>query len=1071
MNKYYKTRKRARESRYFLFQDKNNKWNNENKLLAICSHRPRQKKYQMCIDLSAIFGISFQELKVIIENSQNTTKKYNKNSKVDDSKIIETWIMHLTNKKIKNISQKSATAQKDYKGGLGQKINDVVKKRKNLSLEEQKLYNMICECKKLAFEISKELWPDKEEHIQRSRAEKFNSIFSFAQIYNIVFKDRSGFSNTCPICSMDNSLRIKTTNQDTALASKLSGLKVRIIDGVVMRICDSISNNISSTLWNSIQSALSEGKKIKIPLILEQNHFEFEPSLQQIKRKKGNQSNIDENFQNENFNEKEKRIKNSADRICPYNGVSIGESGEIDHIIPKASKYGELNDEANLIYASRTANQGKKENQYSLEGLHENYKKRIFKQYIDKKYNDYKEIKNFIYKQLETDPNNIEEGVNFKFGRYMNFSNLVDENKIAFRHALFLKKDDPLRKKVINSMQNRNKTIVNGTQRYLAQCIADKIWRTAKKKNQEKLIEFDYFEYPSNAYYTPKEKSKNNDYNSDAHHLKSVYWLRKYYEKYDQKLKKIKKEKGHEQKFGSHVIDAQMVFLLALEDHKSEGAMNVTFFDIETITQGFKNPKNPSNDNFLPLKAYTATTPNHIEYLELNRKQSKKGYRVHRSFHRADFYANHFVPLIVYKEDNEIKIKAGFSHTNSIPLTKKDINSAFKCLIFSKNEKIQKWAKEKLSSNIQKKSPSLEKFYEFLKSLFPKESLFYINWHKQKIHEYFIKNFSSVEMAKAKNLKWNKEVQFLSLISYKTKKENITLNTNNKENKNKDKDIQSIIENVKNFQITINKQTLNLPIKKEWEKLLDEWKNYKSKQPRIEEDDLKERFEKFLKDYFLKENKFKHHHQKTRKVFSLPVKSSEFHYLQKRQSWDRIPIYQICADSESREDNNKFSRFVFCKETESLKQIVNEPFISKDIFKLKQEKDIIQNNYLNIDPNKWLKISKELAETIGVTFPKGIKQIEYKIENKTSPKIKLIFNSNFDKSCVDDILNSFANSNDKKSIIKPNSDNIDKFKQQLEEILENKKESFIYKGGGFNASTKRLLEEYFRRQLKLEKRK
>jgi hypothetical protein len=44
-------------------------------------------------------------------------------------------------------------------------------------------------------------------------------------------------------------------------------------------------------------------------------------------------------------------------------------------------------------------------------------------------------------------------------------------------------------------MINRNRAIVNGTQRYLAQCIADKIHKIARKEGKENLIEFDYFEY------------------------------------------------------------------------------------------------------------------------------------------------------------------------------------------------------------------------------------------------------------------------------------------------------------------------------------------------------------------------------------------------------------------------------------------------------------------------------------------------------------------------------------------------------------------------------------------------
>jgi hypothetical protein len=73
-----------------------------------------------------------------------------------------------------------------------------------------------------------------------------------------------------------------------------------------------------------------------------------------------------------------------------------------------------------------------------------------------------------FYKHLDDASSNSKD---FAFGKYLSFINLTTEQKKAFRHALFLQEDDLLRKKVIESLQNRNRAIVNGTQRYLAQCI------------------------------------------------------------------------------------------------------------------------------------------------------------------------------------------------------------------------------------------------------------------------------------------------------------------------------------------------------------------------------------------------------------------------------------------------------------------------------------------------------------------------------------------------------------------------------------------------------------------------
>ena len=1046
INKYYQTRKKARESRYFLFQEKKNKWDDTNKFLILCRHKPRQKKYQMLIDLSSIFGLNFKQIENRIEEWQkqhNPPLKYEKTYKADNSKIVEQWLLYLSDEKIDKSSLKATKAQKDHKGGLKFKIDQLSKEPTidKFKGEDKKLYNLIVNCKKQAFQIAKKLWPKLSEIEQCQKASKFNSLFSFAQIHNIVFKDRSGFSNTCPVCSMDNSLRMHKTERDMAIANRLSGLKIRIIDGVVMRICEILSEKISNTLWDNIKTDLQNGNKITVPLILEENQFEFEPSLKTIKGKR-KQNKTNEEELEKAFKQKEERIKR-YNKICPYAGISIGPSGEIDHIIPRASKYGELNDEANLIYASKLANQGKKETQYNLDNLNQKYKKEIFKPVMGDKYSNTSEIKKFIYNQLEKETDQEEEKDGFKFGKYINFSNLELKDQIAFRHALFLKKDDPLRKKVIQAIQNRNKTIVNGTQRYLAQCIADKIYRKAQKVGIEKMIEFDYFEYPSNIYYprnfindqNKKEEAKRFE-KFDFDFPKSVYGLRKYYEKHSEKLKEKSKETGKEQKSGSHVIDAQMAFLLATEDHKNSGTIGIRFEDRETIEGGFENPKDPKDNKLLPLKIYTATaiSDKNTEYITLNRKQSKKGYRLHRSFHRSNFYAQHFVPLILYKKDNEIKIKAGFTINNSSELKKVE-QSIFECLVFCKNKKIQEWANQKTDPK-----NSLENLYQFLQKLFPKQkNIFYINWDKSKIHEYFIKEFSTLKNKKDGHISWDKKIEFLDSLSYTTKKTSIKL----------DKNDQIKIAD-KKFEIEIIKgEKLKVPVKKEWEKLNREWNKQNNKIDENRETALND----FLKKYF-KTNQ-KHFHQKVRKDFSLPVVESA-HYLQKRKSWNKQPIYQICADSDSREDNNKFSRKVFCKKTNSLKEMINTPFLSEDIFKLKEEK-INYDNFINIDPNKWIEINKESIEHLKADknkteWPKGIDKIEYRIDNVTRPKIKLTLKEDFDSSCKEIIENN--------NLIKPN-----KIKD-LEDLLKNNKNPLVYTGSSFNKEVKKAITKELENQTK-----
>ncbi|SMN17265.1 hypothetical protein CRYPA_1204 [uncultured Candidatus Thioglobus sp.] len=514
LNKYYQTRRKARDGRYFLIQEKKEKYLTRGKLLTLCTHRPRQKTHQWQLDLAAVLGVSADILKDKI--SDQNPEDYFKN--------ITGFVSNC---------EKAAKVQKDHRGELKLKIYHELTNKPKGTLA--KLANKCDELKQaLIKEIGiKEILADKQPN---EFNQKIALVFKFAQIHNIVFKDRSGFSKTCPVCSTDNAFRMQESDSGIAKASRLSALSIRLIDGVVMRICDVIARKVAITKWNDIKDDLQNGNKITIPLILEQNRFEFEPSLKMIKT---NAKKIDE-IQEDRGNQYKGQI------VSAYSGENLGKDGEIDHIIPRASKYGTMNDEANLIYISKGDNQNKGNDAKFLNDLHNNYKKEIFGNKSDE------EIKQFIYQELDNGINSE----SFAFGKYLSFINLNEEQKKAFRHALFLQDNDLLKQKVINALQNRNRTIVNGTQRYLAQCIADKIHRIARKEKKETLIEFDYFEY----------SARWND-------PKSTYNLRKEYG-----LTKPKKQLLY-----SHLIDAQLAFLLATEDHQNDGSMGIKFLDKQTI--------------------------------------------------------------------------------------------------------------------------------------------------------------------------------------------------------------------------------------------------------------------------------------------------------------------------------------------------------------------------------------------------------------------------------------------------------------------------------------------------------
>ena len=181
----------------------------------------------------------------------------------------------------------------------------------------------------------------------------------------------------------------------------------------------------------------------------------------------------------------------------------------------------------------------------------------------------------------------------------------------------------------------------------------------------------------------------------------------------------------------------------------------------------------------------------------------------------------------------------------------------------------------------------------------------------------------------------------------------------------------------------------------------EEFKNFLNKYFKGNLEDQKRTSKDFLKSIHKGEANHIHSHQKARKVFSLPIVSKGGHYLQKRKSWTRKNIYQVTNDSDSRKDENKFSRPVWSKLDEEKKQAVNKPFNSENMFKLKDENNIVYDNFSNIPPDKWFCIER------CKNFPEEVCKIEYKITNNTRPVIKISFENKIKKEgAIDKIIES-----------------------------------------------------------------
>ena len=655
---YYKLRKRAKEGRIFvqpLYERKGKAYIKTNELdysdhlLRYCHLKPRQKKHQLLSDLAHVLQVSPQYLEKII------------GSKKED-KIVD-WLKDIPG--LSTVCQKSAKAQKEYKGSLNIKIQHEINaggfsekatKDKNKKDELFKLNESI---KKASKNLGEKLFKKLDQDQLKEKVKKFENPFSFAQIEQIAFKERNGFSKTCKICSYDNALRMEAQGTGTSLSAKaqrLPAISTRLIDGAVRRLCGIFANAITKEKWENIEENLNKGNEVTVPLILEQNQFQFEPDLKNLKGKQSSKKERKPNqkeklTQEQIFLDKEDRIKNSNTKnICPYKGIHINTvNGEIDHIIPRSSIYETLNDEANLIYASKEGNQQKGKIEYSLKDLSSGYKKSLFGDKTDL------EIEQWIKKTIDDES----KDERFLFGSYSNFVNLTGDQQKAFRHALFLDKNDPLRQKVIRAISNRNRSFVNGTQRYFAELIANKLYLKAKYKNLEKKLKFDYFGLDS----------QSNTYGLGIYYIRTN-WYEKLGHPDFVKHKKPSKDKQADDKNNkkqsrkkasatreiqtqttySHLIDAQIAFMLAGEQHKNKGSMGLKIekgFSVYPTKQEVLN-KSTFFDK-IKIKEQNCSS----EFLErkiITTKDYKNKKYSHRNIWDENPGAWHFLKLIEIKE-------------------------------------------------------------------------------------------------------------------------------------------------------------------------------------------------------------------------------------------------------------------------------------------------------------------------------------------------------------------------------------------------------------------------------------
>jgi len=366
----------------------------------------------------------------------------------------------------------------------------------------------------------------------------------FKQTYEILFDNLSGFNKTCRHCTQENAIR---SDEKCVIAKRLLSDVAKPIDGMLDMMLDRIAweivKDISKDDIEDVQN---------IEIVLEQNRFEFEENLIDIKRSSNSQ-----------IKQKKREYKDRLNvNVCPYTGKKF-EKGDWDHILPRSK--GIYNSKANLIYCSIEGNQNVKKNQdYTLEMIKEEHLKAVFGK--DKNLEEIKEI--------------IEKGIDsIEVEKFTNFDNLKLHQQIALRYALFMKGTKAYEKAFNIIKLDKIKTISNGTQKRLA------------RKIHEKLVsKFPY-------------EMKQIDVNSKVVDNKQVSATRNYLA-VDQETGEINHLfKADIQDTHSHCIDAMVAFYLVNRDFD----FDEIYVDNSAIDQVTKSKTFINSDNIKSYKLFQDT--------------------------------------------------------------------------------------------------------------------------------------------------------------------------------------------------------------------------------------------------------------------------------------------------------------------------------------------------------------------------------------------------------------------------------------------------------------------------------
>jgi CRISPR system subtype II-B RNA-guided endonuclease Cas9/Csx12 len=705
----------------------------------------------------------------------------------------------------------------------------------NLQIAVQKICDAFPEIRKISAKRMERPWEDKDyDHLP------FANLFSLAQLFNILEGDIRGFSKICNECMVENKWRgtiVRTgSNQDQgAIASRLSSDTVRQFDGVLRRMTDRLAFEIAYKKKEELQNTKRDSKII-IPILTEMNRFEFNLDLGHYKQEAGIASPMQKKGNAKNVEALERLESFESSKNERIKEASLGICAITGRPIGKS---GQID---HIIPRS-----------YSTKSNATIFNTEMNLIYLSTSGNVNKGAKfyhledlhpNYLQAQFGSkNPDEVKKQITEKIEAILRqkrrvFRSYKTEEQKILRHSLFIPELFPL---VIPLLGDAVMAMANGTQAYLARSLQKQLMNVLEKDGFRNL-EFAIFHLKT-------EEVK------DVRDILEIY-------KSDYKKRTIvdRTNRKETQAPGSHIIDAASLLIAGITNPKIKEVLKTDIFS-ENKEDLSKEEQAESIEACLPRQIRI----HKIDSLPKYRKKNLGS----KSLFKEGIFGERFVPLYFHKG----RLFIGFD------------------------------TQPKGAIEI-KKNP--EKVFQALQPYFMLHNISFdqaVESSRKSVLRFPIDRKKAVTYLfhAVKENTWDDVADILQGLRYTISKKDISsmvTDTNQKLIPKQD----ALKDSNRNIKVELSKLDLTgealkglfiYPGALEWEAFLKAF--YKTKGVKVGEKLDLDVYDRFCREYFQISKQDKHH-QKVRKVFSLPVidnPSGGFRI--KRKNFDGSELYQVAT--------------------------------------------------------------------------------------------------------------------------------------------------------------------------------